>query len=244
MLRRGSFTGTQRKTNQLKQVVGAPKPASSRLRILSQGTSRCARHFFPLPLLLASSARRLTRERSLEDPRNGQRKAVGFCRVSNPLRSKTLLSHGLAPLKLTVSDSLKLSGGRHDQILRTIIPRTSLHCRYFRASARHQRPHVRVRVAWRHRLHCGLLRDPDVLHHPFSVLQALSDPWQQQQTKELSTRRPIIRLRGGGFYVRGLANYRSFPRPWPGVRSVVTFLGGGARCRREANSRSDRYDAP
>src|SRR6266436_2010675 len=74
MLRRGSFTGTQRKTNQLKQVVGAPKPASSRLRILSQGTSRCARHFFPLPLLLASSARRLTRERSLEDPRNGGRR--------------------------------------------------------------------------------------------------------------------------------------------------------------------------
>src|SRR5260370_38809908 len=51
MLRRGSFTGTQRKTNQLKQVVGAPKPASSRLRILSQGTSRCVRHIFPLPLL-------------------------------------------------------------------------------------------------------------------------------------------------------------------------------------------------
>src|SRR5260370_35072570 len=74
MLRRGSFTGTQRKTNQLKQVVGAPKPASSRLRILSRGTSRCARHFFPLPLLLASSARRLTRERSLEDPRNGGRR--------------------------------------------------------------------------------------------------------------------------------------------------------------------------
>src|SRR5467141_147271 len=71
MLRRGSFTGTQRKTNQLKQVVGALKPASSRLRILSQGTSRCARHFFPLPLLLASSARRQTRERSVEDPRNG-----------------------------------------------------------------------------------------------------------------------------------------------------------------------------
>jgi len=67
--------------------------------------------------------------------RNGQRKAVGFCRVSNPLRSKTLLSHGLAPPKFTVSDSLKLFGGRHDQILRTIIPRTSLHCRYFRVSA-------------------------------------------------------------------------------------------------------------
>src|SRR5260370_19727329 len=74
MLRRGSFTGTQRKTNQLKQIVGAPKPASSRLRILSQGTSRGARHFFPLPLLLASSARQLTRERSLEDPRNGGRR--------------------------------------------------------------------------------------------------------------------------------------------------------------------------
>src|SRR5258708_39832163 len=39
--------------------------------MLTQGTSRCARHFFPLPLLLASSARRQTRERSLEDPRNG-----------------------------------------------------------------------------------------------------------------------------------------------------------------------------
>src|SRR6267154_1802094 len=66
MLRRGSFTGTQRKTNQLKQVVGAPKPASSKLRILSQGTSRCARHFFPLPLLLASSARRKKRASSPE----------------------------------------------------------------------------------------------------------------------------------------------------------------------------------
>src|SRR5258708_14190877 len=74
MLGGGSFTGKQRKTNQLKQVVGAPKPASSRLRILSQGTSRCARHFFPLPLLLASSARRQTGERSLEDPRNGGRR--------------------------------------------------------------------------------------------------------------------------------------------------------------------------
>src|SRR6266403_4100256 len=70
-LRPGNYTCTQRTTNQLKQVVSAPKPASSRLQILSQGTSRCARHFFPLPLLLASSARRQTGERSLEDPRNG-----------------------------------------------------------------------------------------------------------------------------------------------------------------------------
>src|SRR5713226_2029739 len=90
MLRRGSFTGTQRKTNQLKQVVGAPKPASSRLRILSQGTSRCARHFFPLPLLLASSARRLTRERSLEDPRNGGLR-------EKPRRGGTALRHAHGP---------------------------------------------------------------------------------------------------------------------------------------------------
>src|SRR6266853_4681409 len=90
MLRRGSFTGTQRKTNQLKQVVGAPKPASSRLRILSQGTSRCARHFFPLPLLLASSARRLTRERSLEDPPNGGRR-------EKPRSGGTALRHAHGP---------------------------------------------------------------------------------------------------------------------------------------------------
>src|SRR5258706_4758437 len=90
MLRRGSFTGTQRKTNQLKQVVGAPKPASSRLRILSQGTSRCARHFFPLPLLLASSARRQTGERSLEDPRNGGRR-------EKPRSGGTALRHAHGP---------------------------------------------------------------------------------------------------------------------------------------------------
>src|SRR5260221_8374910 len=48
-----------------------PKPASSRFQIFSQGTSRCGRHFFPPPLLLASSARRQIGEWSLEDPRNG-----------------------------------------------------------------------------------------------------------------------------------------------------------------------------
>src|SRR5260370_37876786 len=90
MLRRGSFTGKQGKTNQRKQGVAAPTPASSRLGILSQGTSRCARHFFPLPLLLASSARRLTRERSLEDPRNGGRR-------EKPRSGGTALRHGHGP---------------------------------------------------------------------------------------------------------------------------------------------------
>src|SRR5713101_6045390 len=104
MLRRGSFTGTQRKTNQLKQVVGAPKPASSRLRILSQGTSRCARHFFPLPLLLASSARRQTRERSLEDPRSGGLR-------EKPRSGGTALRHGHGPgLELTMSDRILVTG--------------------------------------------------------------------------------------------------------------------------------------
>src|SRR5258708_32754695 len=104
MLRRGSFTGTQRKTNQLKQVVGAPKPASSRLRILSQGTSRCARHFFPLPLLLASSARRLTRERSLEDPRNGGLR-------EKPRSGGIALRHAHGPgLELTMSDRILVTG--------------------------------------------------------------------------------------------------------------------------------------
>ncbi len=77
--------------------------------------------------------------------------------------------------EITVSDSPELPGGRCDQITRAIIPRTSQHCRGFRARARHQRPHVRVRVAWWHHVPCGLLRDPGLLHHPFSVLQALRD---------------------------------------------------------------------
>src|SRR6266436_4606064 len=108
MLRRGSFTDTQRKTNQLKQVVGAPKPASSKLRILSQGTSRCARHFFPLPLLLASSARRLTRERSLEDPRNGALR-------EKPRSGGPALRHGHGPglsKELTMSDRILVTGQR------------------------------------------------------------------------------------------------------------------------------------
>src|SRR6266849_3585061 len=90
MLRVCFFMGTRKKTIQLNQVVGGPKPASSRLRILSQGTSRCARHFFPLPLLLASSARRLTRERSLEDPRNGGRR-------EKPRSGGTALRHAHGP---------------------------------------------------------------------------------------------------------------------------------------------------
>jgi hypothetical protein len=50
------------------------------------------------------------------------------------------------------------------------IPRTSLHCRHFRASGRHQRPQVRARVAWRDRVHCGLLRDPDLFYViPFCI---------------------------------------------------------------------------
>src|SRR5215469_5739727 len=64
----GNYTCTQGTTTQLNQIVSEPKPASSKLLIRSQGTSRCARHFFPLPLLLAYSARR-TRERSVEGPR-------------------------------------------------------------------------------------------------------------------------------------------------------------------------------
>ena len=136
-----------------------------------------------------------------------QRTVVGFCRVSSPLRFRSLLSHGVAPPKITLNDSPRLRGGSYDQIPRTIIPRTSLHCRDFLASARYQRPHVRVCLAWRHRVHCGLLRDSGPLHHPFSLLQALKDPWQQQQTKELSARRAITRLIGGGSCVKGLANY-------------------------------------
>src|SRR5258706_380361 len=63
--------------------------------------------------------------------------------------------------------------GGHDQIPRTTIPRISLHHWNFRASARHQRPHVRFRVAGWHRIHWGFLFDPGLLHHPFSLLQAL-----------------------------------------------------------------------
>lgn len=99
--------------------------------------------------------------------RNSQRNVVCFCRVSSPSRLRILVSHGVAPLKL--------SGGCYDQIPRTIIPRTSPHCRCFRAAARHQRPQVRVCVAWRHRAPCGLLREPGLLRHPFSLLQALRD---------------------------------------------------------------------
>ena len=129
---------------------------------------------------------------------NSQRKIVCFCRVSNPSRFRTLLSHGVAPPKIAMGDSPKLPGGSHDQIPRAIIPRTSLHCRCFRASARHQRPQVRVCVAWRHRAPCGLLREPGLLHHPFSLLQALRDLWRVQQIKELSTRRTMALLPGKG----------------------------------------------
>ena len=64
--------------------------------------------------------------------RNRQRKVVGICRVSNPLRLRTLRSHEVASPQVTVNDSLKVPGGRHDQIPSTIIPRTSLHCWHFR----------------------------------------------------------------------------------------------------------------
>src|SRR5260370_24209236 len=37
---------------------------------------------------------------------NSQRKIVGFCRVSNPLRFRILLSHVVAPPKITERDSL------------------------------------------------------------------------------------------------------------------------------------------
>ena len=53
-------------------------------------------------------------------------KVVGFCRIANPTRLRTFLSHGVAS-PINVSDSLKPFGGRHDQIPRTTIPRISLH---------------------------------------------------------------------------------------------------------------------
>jgi pimeloyl-ACP methyl ester carboxylesterase len=49
--------------------------------------------------------------------------------------------------------------------------------------------HDRVRVAWRHRVPCGLLLDSGLLHCLFSFLQASKDLWQQRQTKELSAKR-------------------------------------------------------
>jgi len=48
---------------------GAPKPASSRCEFFRKDEPLRA-SFLSAPLLLASSARRQTRERSLEDPRN------------------------------------------------------------------------------------------------------------------------------------------------------------------------------
>jgi len=124
------------------------------------------------------------------------------------------------------------------KFFRTIIPRTSLHCWYFRA--RGQRPHVRVRVAWRHRLHCAS-RDPVFYIIPLSVLQALSDPWRAtNKTIIESDHHSVARRR---FLLRGMANYRKLPRL--GRRTErCHFLGGGARCRREANSRSDRMTRP
>ena len=71
-------------------------------------------------------------------------------------------------------DSLKVPGGGYDQISSTIIPRTSLHCRHFRSSARHQRPHVCVRVAWQHYVRCGLLLELFVLQHLFYLLEGLN----------------------------------------------------------------------
>src|SRR5260370_25928278 len=75
-----------------------------------------------------------------------------------------------------------LAGGSHDQIPRTTIPRAPLHHWNFRGSPGHQRAHVCVRVAWRHRVHCGLLLDLFVLHHPFYLLEVLTYEWPQQQT--------------------------------------------------------------
>ena len=59
--------------------------------------------------------------------RNSQRKVGGFCRVSSPLRLGTLVSRGVAPPKITVSGSLKLLGGRYDQVPGTSTPRATLH---------------------------------------------------------------------------------------------------------------------
>jgi len=67
----GSFTGTQRKTNQLKQVVGARSMQSSKCEFFRTGRAAARVISFRLPLLLGHPARRLTRERSLEDPRKG-----------------------------------------------------------------------------------------------------------------------------------------------------------------------------
>jgi AcrB/AcrD/AcrF family len=87
----------------------------------------------------------------------------------------------IASPTIAVSDSLKLPGGHHDQIPSTIIPGTSLHCRYFRASARHQRPQVRIHVVGWHRVRGSRLRGPG-LARPFTLLQALRDPRVAPQT--------------------------------------------------------------
>jgi len=68
-----------------------------------------------------------------------------------------------------------------DQIPRAIIPRTSLHCGCFRTSARHQRPHGRVCVAWRHRATSGLLREPGPSTSSLFFTSSIEGPWQQQQ---------------------------------------------------------------
>jgi len=83
--------------------------------------------------------------------------------------------------KITARDSRKPPVGRTYQIPRTIYSEDFTILSVFSDSARHQRPHVRVRVAWRHRPHGGLLRGPGLLHHPFSVLQALRAPWLQHK---------------------------------------------------------------
>jgi pimeloyl-ACP methyl ester carboxylesterase len=43
--------------------------------------------------------------------------------------------------------------------------------------------HDCIRVAWRHRVPCGLLLDPGLLHRLFSFLQASRDLWQAATNK-------------------------------------------------------------
>jgi len=58
MLRVAVFTGTQRKTNQLKQVVGRAEACILKIANSFARDERCARHFFPL--LCCSRPRRVS----------------------------------------------------------------------------------------------------------------------------------------------------------------------------------------
>jgi hypothetical protein len=94
--------------------------------------------------------------------------------------------------------------------------------------------HDRVRLAWRHRVPCGLLLDPGLLHRLFLSFRHRGT--YGSSDKQRNYRQGVTGWIGGSFYVKDLANYRGgcdlpFLAATVNGRASASRLAGDCRTR-------------